>query len=118
MSSSFSISPGDVVWIDFSPTEGREQRGRRPAVIISTADYLRAVRGLVIVVPVTTSDRGWAHHVQLRGEDLELTEASFAMTEQPRTVSRSRIQGRAGSVGRQTLASIRRWVSDFAVMER
>ncbi len=86
-------------------------------MIISTADYLRTVRGLVIIVPVTTTDRGWPHHVQLRGDELGLKEISFAMTEQPRTISTDRIKGVAGSVSAQSLSVIRRWVSDFTVME-
>lgn len=57
MSAAQSYRPGDAVWTDLSPVTGREQDGRRPAVIISTADYLRAVRGLVVIVPLTTSDR-------------------------------------------------------------
>lgn len=110
-------NPGDVVWIDLAPTQGREQNGKRPAVVISTADYLRAVPNLLIIVPGTTTDRGWPHHVQLRGEDLRLPQTTFAMTEQPRTVSPTRISGGAGSVNAQTLAVIRRWISDFTVME-
>jgi mRNA interferase MazF len=109
--------PGDVIWTDLSPTQGREQHGRRPAVIISTADYLRTVPGLVVIVPVTTTDRGWTHHVRLRGDNLELSEISFAMTEQPRTISVKRVQNVAGSVSSQTLVIIRRWISDFTVME-
>ncbi|MGY4103801.1 type II toxin-antitoxin system PemK/MazF family toxin [Nocardia sp. R16R-3T] len=117
MSTPPTYSPGQVVWTDLSPTKGREQDGRRPAVIISTADYLRTVRGLVVVVPVTTTDRGWPHHVQLRGDELELKEVSFAMTEQPRTISLDRIRKVSGSVDKRTLSLIRRWISDFTVME-
>ncbi|WP_054815381.1 type II toxin-antitoxin system PemK/MazF family toxin [Nocardia arizonensis] len=117
MSARPSCNPGDVIWTDISPTRGHEQNGRRPAVVISTADYLRAVRGLVVIVPVTTTDRGWPHHVQLRGDDLGLPVISFAMTEQPRTASTQRITGVAGSVSRETLGLIRRWISDFTVME-
>ncbi|MFR9752930.1 type II toxin-antitoxin system PemK/MazF family toxin [Nocardia sp. 004] len=117
MSAAQSYRPGDVIWTDLSPVTGHEQDGRRPAVIISTADYLRAVRDLVVIVPVTTSDRGWPHHVQLRGEDLGLSEVSFAMTEQPRTISTRRIKKVAGSVSGQNLAVIRRWISDFVVVE-
>lgn len=110
-------SPGEVVWIDLAPTRGREQDGKRPAVVISTADYLRSVPNLLIVVPATTTDRGWPHHVRLRGDDLKLKQTTFAMTEQPRTVSPTRISGSAGLVNSQTLAIIRRWISDFTVME-
>ncbi|MGQ4616923.1 type II toxin-antitoxin system PemK/MazF family toxin [Nocardia sp. R7R-8] len=112
-----SYQPGDVIWTELSPTKGHEQNGRRPAVVISTADYLRTVRGLVVIVPVTTTDRGWPHHVQLRGDELGLPHISFAMTEQPRTVSIQRIKGVAGSVSSRTLALIRRWISDFTVLE-
>lgn len=111
------IKPGDVIWAELAPVKGREQDGRRPAVVISTANYLQSVRELVVIVPVTTTDRAWPHHVQLRGDDLKLKEISFAMTEQPRTISTSRIRGEAGSISGQTLAVIRRWISDFTVVE-
>lgn len=117
MSNGSPRKPGDVVWLDLSPTEGHEQHGRRPAVAISTADYLRTIPNLLIIVPVTTTDRGWPHHVQLRGDNLNLSQISFAMTEQPRTVSPRRITGTAGSVNAHTLAEIRRWIIDFMVME-
>lgn len=55
--------------------------------------------------------------MQLHGEDLGLSEVSFAMTEQPRTISTRRIKKVAGSVNGQNLAAIRRWISDFVVME-
>ncbi|MQY24037.1 hypothetical protein NRB20_71700 [Nocardia sp. RB20] len=91
--------------------------GRRPAVVISTADYLRTVRDLAVVVPVTTTDRGWPHHVRLRGDELALEQVCFAMTEQPRTVSLARIGKDSGAVDDRTLAVIRRWISDFVVTE-
>ena len=30
---------GDVVWLDFDPQTGREQSGRRPALMLSDARY-------------------------------------------------------------------------------
>lgn len=112
-----SIKPGDVVWTEFCPTADHQPHAPRPAVTISTTDYVRTVRGLAVIVPVTTTDRGWLHHVQLHGDDHELPQISFAMTEQPRTISTSRIASVAGSVDSHTLARIRRWISDFTVME-
>jgi mRNA interferase MazF len=102
-----------VVWVQLDPTLGREQAGTRPAVVLSSDDYLDAVPELAIVVPVTTRDRGWPHHVQLRGRRLSLQRASFAMTEQPRTISRQRISHHAGIVDDQTMDSITMWIRDF-----
>jgi mRNA interferase MazF len=105
------LSPGDVVWVAPDPVVGREQAGRRPAVVVSGHDYLDIVTTLAIVVPITSVDRGWPNHVAL--EAAELTQPSWAMTEQVRTVSRRRVAGRAGRVSASTLAEVRGWVRDF-----
>ncbi len=104
---------GSIVWADLSPTRGREQTGIRPAVVIASDGYLANVPDLVVVVPVTTTDRGWPHHVRLQGPDVDLPRPSLAMTEQPRTVARSRITGRAGAVSTDTMAQIDQWLRDF-----
>jgi mRNA interferase MazF len=108
-----ALAPGSVVWVNLDPTVGREQAGRRPAVVVASAGYLEAVTELAIVVPATTSDRGWPQHVQLIGSALTLARPTFAMTEQPRTISRRRIASVSGSVDNSCLASIRRWLNDF-----
>ena len=71
------------------------------------------MRDLVIVVPITSVDRGWPHHVSVRGEQTGLPRASFAMTEQPRTISVARISRRSGVADRHTLAEINQWLRDF-----
>jgi mRNA interferase MazF len=107
------LTHGTVIWVQLDPTRGREQAGTRPAVVLSSDGYLDAVPDLVIVVPVTTRNRGWPHHVQLSGHELSLRRASFAMTEQPRTVSRHRITRRAGRVDGVTMDAITLWIKDF-----
>jgi mRNA interferase MazF len=81
--------------------------------VVASRGYLAAVPELVIVVPATTRDRNWAHHVRLTGPRLQLPESTWAMTEQPRTISRIRITGRAGSVERERMREIGRWLDDF-----
>jgi mRNA interferase MazF len=107
------LTRGAVVWVHLDPSRGREQAGTRPAVVLSSNDYLAAVPDLVIVVPVTTRDRGWPHHVHLGGRELDLPRASFAMTEQPRTISRHRITGHAGHADETTMNAITVWIRDF-----
>lgn len=105
------LVPGDVVWVAPDPTVGREQAGRRPAVVVSGIDYLATVETLAIVVPVTAVDRGWPNHVSL--SDVGLPQQSWAMTEQVRTISRTRIVDRAGRVDATTLHALRGWIRDF-----
>jgi len=54
----YSPKQGDIVKMDFNPTKGHEQQGRRPAVIVSNANYNKFARGVVIVCPITNTDRG------------------------------------------------------------
>ena len=107
------IEPGTVVWVDLDPAVGREQAGRRPAVVVASAGYLSAVTELAIVVPGTTRQRGWPQQVELTGSTLQLPQPIYAMTEQPRTISRRRISGIAGKVEDRCLDEIRRWLADF-----
>ena len=105
------LAPGDVVWAAPDATVGREQAGRRPALVVASADYLQTVDSLAIVVPITSVDRGWPNHVPIPSG--LLPRASWAMTEQVRTISRRRIVADAGRVDRATLAMVRGWVRDF-----
>jgi mRNA interferase MazF len=47
---------GDLVWTDFDRTLGREQAGRRPALVVSPAAFTRNT-GFAFVCPVTTRVR-------------------------------------------------------------
>jgi mRNA interferase MazF len=44
---------GDLIWLTFDPQRGREQSGRRPALVLSPAAY-NAKTGLALVCPVTS----------------------------------------------------------------
>lgn len=102
---------GSVVWLDLSPARGREQQGRRPALVVSSRGYVATVTTLVAVLPVTTVDRGWPNHVALRGRP-GLARPSWAMTEQVRTVSRDRIDRVVGVVDDATLADVEVYLRD------
>ena len=52
----YAPGSGDLIWTDFDPTRGREQAGRRPALVVSPAIFSRNT-GLVIVCPITSHVR-------------------------------------------------------------
>ncbi len=101
-----ALIEGAVVWVHLGPTQGREQSGHRPAVVVSGRHYLETVTTLVAVLPVTSTDRGWPNHVRLRGHH-GLDRPSWAMAEQVRTIDRGRITGVSGAVDGETLAGVR-----------
>ncbi|MEV4901917.1 type II toxin-antitoxin system PemK/MazF family toxin [Citricoccus sp. NPDC055426] len=107
---------GMVAWAELDPVRGREQAVRRPVLVIASDLYLEQADTLAIIVPATTTDRGWPNHVALRGEDLSLALPTFAMTEQPRTVTRERLVEMAGSVDAATMRDVDGWLRDFLAL--
>ena len=55
---------GDLVWLTFDPQAGHEQRGRRPALILSPRAYNLKAR-LAIACPITSHVKGYPFEVQL-----------------------------------------------------
>lgn len=55
---------GDLVWITFDPQTGREQHGRRPALILSPRTYNSKAR-LAIACPITSQIKGYPFEVPL-----------------------------------------------------
>jgi mRNA interferase MazF len=63
-SPSWVPGPGDLIWIDFDPQSGHEQRGRRPALVLSPLPYNRKT-GLALVCPITSQQNGYPFEVPL-----------------------------------------------------
>ena len=59
---------GEIVWLDFEPTRGKEIGKYRPALVLSSAKYNRKT-GLLICCPISTSIRGGATEVPVTSLD-------------------------------------------------
>jgi mRNA interferase MazF len=53
---------GDLVWLTFDPQAGREQAGRRPALVLSPGTY-NTKSGLALVCPITNQRKGYPFEV-------------------------------------------------------
>jgi mRNA interferase MazF len=61
---SYVPDAGDLVWLTFDPQAGHEQRGRRPALILSPRAYNAKAR-LAIACPITSHAKGYPFEVAL-----------------------------------------------------
>ncbi|MBD2465013.1 endoribonuclease MazF [Oscillatoria sp. FACHB-1407] len=55
---------GDIIFLDFDPTKGHEQRGHRPALVLSPRAYNQK-SSLSLLVPVTRQRKGYPFEVPL-----------------------------------------------------
>ena len=73
---------GDYVSVTLDPQSGHEQKGRRPALVISNTDFNKHT-GLAIVCPLTNANRKFPFHVPVGG-DAAMT--GFVMVEQVKSL--------------------------------
>lgn len=55
---------GDIILIDFNPQAGHEQRGKRPAYVVSNYTFNQFTK-MAIVCPITNTSKGFPLHVPL-----------------------------------------------------
>ena len=87
-----SLARGAVVLVDLEPTEGHEQQGTRPCV----------------VVPVTGTPAQGALYPDLAPGASGLTKPSTALVDQVRSINKQRIRRRYGQVSAAELEAIDR----------
>jgi mRNA interferase MazF len=97
---------GEVWFCDLNPILGREQAGRRPAIVISVDQLGTGGSELAIVVPLTRTERPSPLYVPIDPPEGGLREVSYAMPEMVRSISRERLVERWGSISAGTLSEI------------
>jgi mRNA interferase MazF len=95
------IRQGDVYWLHFGAPEGSEPAGRRPAVVVQHDRFNRSAISTTVVAAVTSNLRlaAMPGNVRLRRGEAGLPVPSVVNISQLRTVDRSRLGERVGSLG-------------------
>jgi len=94
---------GDFIALTFDPQSGHEQKGRRPALVVSN-DLFNHHTGLAIVCPVTNATRDFPFHVPVLGDS---TITGFVMAEQVKSIDfRARGARRVSRASREVLDQV------------
>lgn len=75
-------SKGDLITLSLDPQSGHEQKGRRPALVVSNTLFNQKT-GLAIVCPITRTDRKYPFHVKISGISVL---SGFVMVDQIKSV--------------------------------
>lgn len=63
----YTPEKGDIVWLNFTPQAGHEQKGRRPALVLSPKEY-NSKTGLAIFCPITSKIKGYPFEVLIKSK--------------------------------------------------
>jgi len=72
---------GDIVLISFNPTSGHEQKGNRPAIVVSATEY-NLHSGMMLVCPITSKGKGYAFEIAYTGAKIK----GFILVDQIRSM--------------------------------
>ena len=103
-----NLAQGDIYWVAFPTSEGREQAGRRPALIIQ-ADPFNQSLPTVYVIPITSNLRAASFAGTLRiepDEDNGLTVPSVLLVFQLRAIDKRRLLNMAGKITPKQLEQV------------
>ncbi|MEZ3163601.1 type II toxin-antitoxin system PemK/MazF family toxin [Halorubrum sp. RMP-47] len=103
-----SVNRGDIVIVELDPTEGSEQRGTRPYLVVQN-DVGNANAPTTIVVPFTTSfgEQRYPFEVFVPADECALREDSVALCSQIQTVSiEHRITENLGSLPQERMDEV------------
>ena len=78
----YTPEQGDIITLEFDPQAGHEQKGRRPALVVSNNTF-NSFTKIAIVCPITNTDRGFPLHIPL---DERTTTKGVIMCEQAKSL--------------------------------
>jgi mRNA interferase MazF len=99
------ILRGDIVWAELDPTQGHEQSGRRPIVVLSQ-DVFNERSGTVIACALTSQEprAGFPLTLELTGP--KLPKRSWVKISQIRTLSVKRLGKKLGRISVEELEQV------------
>lgn len=90
-----SILRGEIYWADLYPTQGNEQQGRRPVLILSE-EVFNDRSGTVIAMALTSQEPRAGFPLTLELSSRGLPKRSWVKISQLRTLSVKRLEKRIG----------------------
>ncbi|SDH39121.1 mRNA interferase MazF [Nonomuraea jiangxiensis] len=106
------VIQGEIWLADLGEPSGREQGYRRPVLVVSNDDF-NAATAVKIIVPLTTTNRGWENHIPIPREGTGLEKPSWAMVEHVRSVSPQRFGRRVGIAPDEVVREVTDWITDM-----
>lgn len=107
------MKQGEIWYANLNPSEGSEQAGLRPVVIIS-GNLLNAHLSVVIACPLTTQIKNYKGNVVLQPNEINLLEKpSEILTFHVRSISKNRLTKRVGALSQQELKAVKQCLNEI-----
>ncbi|MBT6068767.1 type II toxin-antitoxin system PemK/MazF family toxin [Candidatus Peregrinibacteria bacterium] len=102
------IKQGDIYWVDFEPSTGKEYKKKRPALVLQGKE-ISETSPYITVMPLTTKLQQWQEYDIFVSRDHKnnLFKDSVIKVQQIATFDRKRVLGKIGEANSPTLRKVR-----------
>ncbi len=109
------VNQGDIFWVTIRPeqTEGAEQYGRRPFIVVSRLAVNRVLKTVVVVPMSTTTENQPPFRIQIPASEITKDIAckstlvlSVAKTDQVRVIDKSRLEEKIGRLSQTATIAV------------
>jgi mRNA interferase MazF len=107
------MNQGEIWYTNLNPSEGSEQAGFRPVVIIS-GNLLNKYANILICCPLTTKIKNYHGNLILQPSDQNgLTETSEVLTFHVRSLSKNRLKKKIGFLSKSEIGKIQKCLNEI-----
>lgn len=107
------MKQGEIWYANLNPIKGREQVGHRPVLIVS-ANMLNSLLDIVIAMPLTTKIKNYKGNLVLQpNKQNGLSEKSEVLIFHIRSISKSRLTKKLGSINPEQLSALKSGLDDI-----
>ncbi len=78
----YTPEKGDIVWLDFDPQAGHEQRGHRPAIVLTGHEYNKKTE-LALFCPITSKSKDYVFEVPVNHDEV----SGYILSDQVKSLS-------------------------------
>ncbi len=114
--SNLKLQRGEVWLADLNPTKGHEQSGKRPVLVISDNTFNSGMSGLIIILPITSTNRNIPAHVKITPPEGGLKNESFILCDAIRSISKERLVINLGIISDKSLEKVEKIISILLVL--
>jgi len=100
---------GDIVWLNFDPQSGHEQKSKRPAIVVSPKEYNKKV-GLGLFCPITSKIKNYPFEVKIETKKI----AGVVLSDQIKSLDWE--TRKIEYIGKETKEKIEEIIRKFSVL--
>jgi len=103
-----SVKPnrGEIWQANLNPAKGHEQSGNRPVLVVSVDQFNHGPADLVVILPITSKEKGIPLHVEIKPPEGGLKMKSFIKCEDIRSIAKERLTEKIGAITEKTFQDI------------